>query len=180
MAGEPRANVIPLHSNSGRGAAARRATAQRADRSRRHPSLLTEPGSQASAEQIASVVREIDQHRGFTTEGPARDGVPNELAKRIAAVAEFVRKRMMGDYDVDEFGFDPHLNDAVFLPLLRVLWSPSMYVTSFAMLGVISLCSTLSPENVKSNSPTKRTRREPSSRVKHQKSISLVRSEDCQ
>ena len=29
---------------------------------------------------------------------------------------------MMGDYTVDEFGFDPHLNDAIFLPLLRVFF----------------------------------------------------------
>ena len=30
---------------------------------------------------------------------------------------------MMGDYTVDEFGFDPHLNDAIFLPLLRVFFN---------------------------------------------------------
>ena len=29
----------------------------------------------------------------------------------------------MGDYTVDEFGFDPHLNDAIFLPLLRVFFN---------------------------------------------------------
>ena len=123
VAGEPKANVIPLHSNSGRGAAARRAAAQRADRARRHPSLLAEPGTHASADQIASVVREIDQRRGFAAQGPGGDVVPNELAKRIAAVAEFIRKRMIGDYEVDEFGFDPHLNDAIFLPLLRVFFN---------------------------------------------------------
>lgn len=76
----------------------------------------------ASAEQIAAVVREIDQHRGGATGTPTADETPNELAKRIAAVAEFVRKRMTGDYTVDEFGFDPHLNNAIFLPLLRVLF----------------------------------------------------------
>ena len=30
---------------------------------------------------------------------------------------------MMGDYTVDEFGFDQHLNNSVFLPLLRVLFN---------------------------------------------------------
>ena len=30
---------------------------------------------------------------------------------------------MMGDYTVDEFGFDQHLNDSVFLPLLRVFFN---------------------------------------------------------
>ena len=29
---------------------------------------------------------------------------------------------MTGDYVVDEFGFDPHLNNAIFLPLLRVFF----------------------------------------------------------
>ena len=37
-------------------------------------------------------------------------------------MAEFVRKRMAGDYTVDEFGFDRHLNEAIFLPLLRGLF----------------------------------------------------------
>jgi 1-acyl-sn-glycerol-3-phosphate acyltransferase len=122
VAGEPKAKVIPLHSNSGRTAVQRRAAAQRTDSSRRHPSLLSDPSSRASAEQIAAVVREIDQARSAVTGAPAMDNAPTELAKRIAAVGEFVRKRMMGDYTVDEFGFDPHLNGAIFLPLLRVFF----------------------------------------------------------
>ncbi|WP_137145782.1 lysophospholipid acyltransferase family protein [Mycolicibacterium sp. CR10] len=123
MAGEPKAKVIPLHSNSGRSSAARRAAAQRVDGSRRHPSLLADPDNHASAEQIAAVVREIDQHRGAAAGMPAEDATPTELAKRIASVADFISKRMMGDYTVDEFGFDPHLNDAIFLPLLRVFFN---------------------------------------------------------
>ena len=122
VAGESKAKVIPLHSNSGQATAQRRAAAQRADSSRGHPSLLSDPPSRASAEQIAAVVREIDQRRSAVSGAPPADDAPNELAKRIAGVAEFVRKRMMGDYTVDEFGFDPHLNQAIFLPLLRVLF----------------------------------------------------------
>jgi 1-acyl-sn-glycerol-3-phosphate acyltransferase len=120
VAGESKAKVIPLHSNSGRGAAQRRAAA-RVEGARRHPSLLSDTGGRASAEQIASVVREIDQHRSAAGTSAA-DDTPNELAARVAGVAEFVRKRMTGDYSVDEFGFDPHLNDAIFLPLLRVFF----------------------------------------------------------
>lgn len=123
MAGEPKAKVIPLHSNSSRSSAARRASAARAEGARRHPSLLTDSGGRASAEQIAAVVREIDQRRGTVSGTPTVEETPSELAKRIASVAEFIRKRMMGDYVVDEFGFDPHLNDAIFLPLLRVLFN---------------------------------------------------------
>ena len=123
VAGEPKAKVIPLHSNSSRSSAARRAAAARAEGSRRHPSLLTDSGGRASAEQIAAVVREIDQRRGAVSGASAVEETPSELAKRIASVAEFIRKRMMGDYIVDEFGFDPHLNDAIFLPLLRVFFN---------------------------------------------------------
>ena len=124
MAGESKAKVIPLHSNSGgRSAAQRRAAAQRAESSRRHPSLLSDSGGRASAEQIAAVVREIDHRRSSVAGTPTAEDTPSELAKRIASAAEFVRKRMMGDYVVDEFGFDPHLNNAIFLPLLRGLFN---------------------------------------------------------
>ena len=121
MAGESKAKVIPLHGNSGRAAAARRAGA-RAEAARRHPSLLSDPDGRASAEQIAAVVRDIDQHRSAAGSPAAAPESPNELAQRISAVADFARKRLTGDYVVDEFGFDPHLNNAVFLPLLRPLF----------------------------------------------------------
>ncbi|HZU47043.1 MAG TPA: lysophospholipid acyltransferase family protein, partial [Mycobacterium sp.] len=42
-----------------------------------------------------------------------------ELAQRVGAVAGFMRQRLLGDYSVDEFGFDPHFNDAIVRPLLR-------------------------------------------------------------
>lgn len=122
MAGEPKAKVIPLHGNSSRASAARRASL-RAEATRRHPSLLSEPGTRASAEQIAAVVREIEQHRGGAGSASGVDDTPNELAQRIAAVAEFLRRRLTGDYTVDEFGFDSHLNESVFLPLLRVFFN---------------------------------------------------------
>jgi 1-acyl-sn-glycerol-3-phosphate acyltransferase len=122
VAGESKAKVIPLHGNSGRAAAARRA-GQRADAARRHPSLLSDPDIRASADQMAAVVREIDQHRNAASLAADEDAAPNELALGIAAVAEFVRKRLTGDYVVDEFGFDQHLNNAVFLPLLRFFFN---------------------------------------------------------
>jgi 1-acyl-sn-glycerol-3-phosphate acyltransferase len=120
VAGDSKAKVIPLHSVSSRASAQRRAAA-RTESSRRHPSLLEDPGIRASAEQIAGVVREIDDRRSAVG-APVVDEGPNELAERIASVAEFVRKRMSGDYTVDEFGFDKHLNEAIFLPLLRGLF----------------------------------------------------------
>jgi 1-acyl-sn-glycerol-3-phosphate acyltransferase len=120
VAGESRAKVIPLHSNSARASAQRRA-AQRASNAAQHPSSLTDPGTRASAEEIAAVVREIDQHH-FGAAGASVDA-PNELAQRISAAADFMRKRITGDYVVDEFGFDRHLNEVVLLPLLRTLFN---------------------------------------------------------
>ncbi len=118
VAGNTRANVIPLHANRGRVAARRRAD-QRADASRQHPSLLSDPGGRASAEQIAAVVREIDEHRRVAGGSSTAEPPLNELAQRVAAVAGFLRQRLIGDYSVDEFGFDPHFNDAIVRPLLR-------------------------------------------------------------
>jgi len=46
-----------------------------------------------------------------------RDG----LTKRITGAAEFARRRVAGDYQVDEFGFDEHLLENVILPALRPL-----------------------------------------------------------
>jgi 1-acyl-sn-glycerol-3-phosphate acyltransferase len=117
VAGESKAKVIPLHGNSTRAAAARR-NAARAQSARRHPSVLSDP---AAAEELAAVVREIDERRGGAAS--TEEQTPNELAQRIATVAEFLRKRITGDYTVDEFGFDPHLNEAIFLPMLRALFN---------------------------------------------------------
>ena len=169
MAGDSKAKVIPLHSNSGR--SAQRRAAARAESTRRHPSLLEDPGTRASAEQIAAVVREIDYRRGSVADSSDADEAPNELALRIAAVAEFVRKRMSGDYTVDEFGFDPHLDDAIFLPLLRGLFrhwfrvevsgienlpetGPALVVANHA--GVLPLDGLMASVAVHDNHPTNR------------------------
>jgi 1-acyl-sn-glycerol-3-phosphate acyltransferase len=118
MAGDSKAKVIPLHANSSRAAAQRRAD-NRTQASRQHPSLLSEPGTRASADQIAAVVREIDQHRRAAGSKSETKEPANELAQKVSAVAEFLRRRLTGDYSVDEFGFDPHFNDAIVRPLLR-------------------------------------------------------------
>src|ERR1700756_2688522 len=101
MAGDSKAKVIPLHANSSRAAAQRRAD-NRTQASRQHPSLLSEPGTRASADQIAAV-REIDQHRRAAGSKSETKEPANELAQKVSAVAEFLRRRLTGDYSVDEF-----------------------------------------------------------------------------
>ena len=46
-------------------------------------------------------------------------GADEEKAERSV---EFLRRRLTGDYQVDEFGFDEQLTDSVLLPLLRLLY----------------------------------------------------------
>lgn len=116
MAIESDANVIPLHSNSSRIAVSRR-NALRAEAARRHPSLLADPDREP-ADGLTAVVHEFGAPR---TDDAADE--PNELGRRIGALAEFLRKRLSGDYVVDDFGFDRHLNEGVFLPTLRVLFN---------------------------------------------------------
>ncbi|MBS4728637.1 acyltransferase family protein [Mycobacterium sp. SM1] len=111
MAAETRAKVIPLRTNTGRAAGQRRA-----ETSRRHPSALSDPGAREPTEQIAAVVREIERRHGVT---PAAEVPLSNAARRVAAVAEFLRQRLTGDYGVDEFGFDPHFTNAIARPLLR-------------------------------------------------------------
>jgi 1-acyl-sn-glycerol-3-phosphate acyltransferase len=53
-----------------------------------------------------------------STGAPAGDGWDRQLAAGLA----FLRRRLSGDYPVDEFGFDPEWTDAVLLPALRVLY----------------------------------------------------------
>jgi 1-acyl-sn-glycerol-3-phosphate acyltransferase len=41
---------------------------------------------------------------------------------RVGAALDFLRRRLTGDYEVDEFGFDAELNDAVLMAPLRPLF----------------------------------------------------------
>ncbi|MBA9001446.1 lysophospholipid acyltransferase family protein [Thermomonospora cellulosilytica] len=41
---------------------------------------------------------------------------------RLSAVLSFLRRRLNGEYEVDEFGFDRELTDKVLLPLVRALY----------------------------------------------------------
>ena len=109
MADDAKAKVIPLHKHSGS--------------LRRHPSTLAGPAERVSAKQAAAVVRELDERRGGHGALAASGPEPSEFSRRVADVVAFLRERITGDYQVDEFGFDPHFNEAVVLPLLRVFFN---------------------------------------------------------
>jgi 1-acyl-sn-glycerol-3-phosphate acyltransferase len=47
--------------------------------------------------------------------------LPPEWEDRVAGALAFLRRRISGEYEIDDYGFDPDLSQHVFLPLLRPL-----------------------------------------------------------
>lgn len=47
---------------------------------------------------------------------------PEDVEARVAQVLAYLRRRLDGDYQVDDFGFDPHFTEHVFYPMLRPLY----------------------------------------------------------
>jgi 1-acyl-sn-glycerol-3-phosphate acyltransferase len=47
---------------------------------------------------------------------------PRSWRHRLAGLAEFARRRLAGEYEIDQFGFDPELNSAVLMPAALALY----------------------------------------------------------
>ncbi|EAQ00358.1 hypothetical protein JNB_09304 [Janibacter sp. HTCC2649] len=47
---------------------------------------------------------------------------PDEIERRIAATLAFLRRRIEGDFSVDEFGYDEHFAENVIFPMLRPIY----------------------------------------------------------
>jgi 1-acyl-sn-glycerol-3-phosphate acyltransferase len=47
---------------------------------------------------------------------------PDEIERRVAATLAFLRRRIEGDYSVDEFGYDEHFAENVIFPMLRPIY----------------------------------------------------------
>lgn len=56
-------------------------------------------------------------------EPPPRDRAGPEWERRLAGGLAFLRRRITGDYEVDDFGFDADLTEHVLLPPLRPLYN---------------------------------------------------------
>jgi 1-acyl-sn-glycerol-3-phosphate acyltransferase len=55
---------------------------------------------------------------------------------RLAAAAEFARRRLAGDYEVDQFGFDPDLNATVLMPAALALYRNWFRVESRGLANI--------------------------------------------
>ena len=58
---------------------------------------------------------------------------PSDLEEQLAEALAFVRRRLEGDYAVDEFGFDAELTDTVLIPALRPLYQRWFRVETIGM-----------------------------------------------
>jgi len=54
----------------------------------------------------------------------------------VARALAFLRRRLTGDYEVDEFGFDEDFTDRVYLPALRPLYKTWFRVEAFGMHNI--------------------------------------------
>ncbi|GGO13868.1 glycerol acyltransferase [Microbispora rosea subsp. aerata] len=61
----------------------------------------------------------MDDFQGRRTD---ENGGGRTADERLAELFAFLRRRVTGDYEVDEFGFDPELNEKVLLEALRPLY----------------------------------------------------------
>ena len=96
------AKVIPLHGGSRRTASGRPAE-----------SFDVHPSQGAPAGDAPPQHTVVD---GFL------DDLRTALIGHVTGGAEFLRRRITGDYEVDDFGFDPHFNDNILMPTLRPLF----------------------------------------------------------
>lgn len=107
------AKVIPLRpsaTHTGKSATSRsRESVTGAERDIREQSERRHPSGVSSAAD----------HGGEST---FVDSARSAIVDQIASAAEFFRRRVSGDYEVDEFGFDPHFADNVVMPMLRPLF----------------------------------------------------------
>ena len=55
---------------------------------------------------------------------------------QVAGGLDFLERRLTGEYDTDEFGFDPDLADHVLLPILRPLFQKWFRVETFGLENV--------------------------------------------
>ncbi len=63
---------------------------------------------------------------------PAEE-TPSAWEEQLASTLEFLRRRIEGDYAVDDFGFDVDLTDNVLLPMLRPLYRRWFRVETIGM-----------------------------------------------
>ncbi|MGH3979038.1 MAG: lysophospholipid acyltransferase family protein [Pseudonocardiaceae bacterium] len=77
--------------------------------------------------------RPVDGETTTTVDIEAPDPEPADWELQLAELLAFLHRRLIGDYDIDEFGFDVDLTDHMLLPLLRPLYEKWFRVETLGM-----------------------------------------------
>jgi 1-acyl-sn-glycerol-3-phosphate acyltransferase len=110
--------------------AARRAAARAAGRNG-DPSSRDRSGTETEPPEWPEALATLSDAAGAAA--PAGDGAPIDLGalgtdeaseweRKLAGALAFLRRRLTGDYEVDEFGFDPDLTEHVLATALRPVY----------------------------------------------------------
>ncbi|MBJ8339787.1 acyltransferase family protein [Antrihabitans sp. YC3-6] len=100
------AKVIPLHTDAA-------AKPSRTVSRRRHA---------IDTEQFGAVTSITERIEESNPPQSLAEGIRRRVSKQISGTADFLRRRVVGDYHVDEFGFDSHWAESIFLPALRPIY----------------------------------------------------------
>jgi 1-acyl-sn-glycerol-3-phosphate acyltransferase len=90
--------------------------------------LAVAHAAQDAGEALADVLGDVLADGARTADGGAPRGggdagsASTELEEKLADVLAFLRRRLTGEFEVDEFGFDPELTDTVLMALARPLY----------------------------------------------------------
>jgi 1-acyl-sn-glycerol-3-phosphate acyltransferase len=111
----PDATVIPIGGDEGGRKAASRAARQAGATGPRPRRTTTPPPAEPA--DLASDPVDVDADLHDV------DGAPGRLDENIADWLDFLRRRITGEYEIDQFGFDAELTDRVLLAPLRPLYN---------------------------------------------------------
>jgi 1-acyl-sn-glycerol-3-phosphate acyltransferase len=106
------ARVIPLHGDGRAGNSAGRARKAKAP-TKSAPPLRSQQAEKTASENAAS---------GGLADQLAPGIPPSGWERQVASGLAFLRRRITGDYEIDEFGFDADLTESAFLPATRQLY----------------------------------------------------------
>lgn len=80
------------------------------------------PAQPGAASQLPEAQQPQEHVRDQECGDERREGDPGGLEQALARGLAFLRRRLTGDYEVDDFGYDPHLTDELLLTLLRPIY----------------------------------------------------------
>lgn len=121
--GDHDAEIIPIHGGGQRGAGQRGAS-QRGDGTHGRPGVPALGGGDGPGRDGTGrdgTGRDGTGHDGGGPAGGEDDG-RTWIERDLAAGLSFLRRRVTGDYEVDEFGYDPDFAETLLLPLARTLY----------------------------------------------------------